>query len=44
MAIIEGWFPPSRENYTFITNFFQIAYPIVSAWALSLACPIECRS
>ncbi|KAF6806642.1 steroid 5 alpha-reductase [Colletotrichum sojae] len=31
MAIIEGWLPPSRENYTLISTVFQIAYPIIGS-------------
>lgn len=30
MAIIEGWLPPTRENYNLILTVWQIAYPIVS--------------
>lgn len=30
MAIIEGWLPPTRENYDLILKVWQISYPIVS--------------
>lgn len=30
MALIEGLFPPSRENYELLLRCWQIGYPIVS--------------
>lgn len=30
MTIIEGWMPPTRENYELILTIWQISYPIVS--------------
>lgn len=30
MTLIEGLFPPSRENYELLLRYWQIGYPIVS--------------
>lgn len=29
MSLIEGWFPPSRENYELLLHYWQLGYPIV---------------
>ena len=31
MPIIEGWMPPTRENWELIVNIYQFSYPIVSS-------------
>ncbi|KAF9767867.1 hypothetical protein IL306_014899 [Fusarium sp. DS 682] len=31
MAIIEGWLPPTRENYDLILKVWQISYPIIGS-------------
>ncbi|KAH7133147.1 3-oxo-5-alpha-steroid 4-dehydrogenase-domain-containing protein [Dactylonectria estremocensis] len=31
MTIIEGWMPPSRENYDLILKVWQISYPIIGS-------------
>ncbi|KPM43402.1 hypothetical protein AK830_g3136 [Neonectria ditissima] len=31
MSIIEGWMPPTRENYELILKIWQIAYPIIGS-------------
>ncbi|KAF7563231.1 hypothetical protein G7046_g936 [Stylonectria norvegica] len=37
MALIEGWMPPTRENYELILKIWQIAYPIIGSaqWLIS---------
>lgn len=29
MSLIEGWYPPTRENYEHLLFWWQIGYPIV---------------
>jgi hypothetical protein len=36
MSLVEGWYPPSRENYETLLFFWQIGYPIVSFLRLFL--------
>ncbi|KAH6999651.1 3-oxo-5-alpha-steroid 4-dehydrogenase-domain-containing protein [Ilyonectria destructans] len=31
MTIIEGWMPPTRENYELILKIWQISYPIIGS-------------
>ncbi|KEY74640.1 hypothetical protein S7711_05069 [Stachybotrys chartarum IBT 7711] len=37
MALIQGWLPPTRQNYNLILTVWQIAYPIFGSmqWAVS---------
>ncbi|KAK7420596.1 hypothetical protein QQZ08_010356 [Neonectria magnoliae] len=31
MSIVEGWMPPTRENYELILKIWQISYPIIGS-------------
>lgn len=36
MSLIEGWYPPTRENYERLLFWWQIGYPIVSSESLMI--------
>lgn len=40
MALIEGWMPPTRENYNLIFRVWQISYPVVCFYTWKTA-PLE---
>jgi hypothetical protein len=29
MAIVEGWYPPTRENWETVVLVFRVVYPVV---------------
>ncbi|KAH7320751.1 hypothetical protein B0I35DRAFT_351366 [Stachybotrys elegans] len=37
MSLIEGWLPPTRQNYELILNLWQFGYPVVGSlqWIIS---------
>lgn len=39
MAIVEGWLPPTRENWGLLLTFWQFAYPVVRKHCSTFSLP-----